>query len=62
MFRSIKDNNIYTNVCEMCNGMKCKSKTYLICINETSFEVGGFHMNLYCIIFLSICLRILHLM
>lgn len=35
--------------------MKCKTKTYIICINETSFEIGGFHMNLYCIISLSIC-------
>lgn len=30
--------------------MKCKTKTYLICINETSFKIGGFHMNLYRII------------
>lgn len=42
--------------------MKCKLKIYLICINEISFEVGGFYMNLYCIIFFLICLRIFYLM
>lgn len=32
--------------------MKCKTKTYLIYINETSFKIGEFRMNLYRIIYL----------